>query len=875
MFNFNLKQAAIYPALKWEGVFDGRGTRRLKALALTGFILSAVIFLASFLQSYGQNIPFISSLAYYLPRIGVLDSFFPRSAGLLMVFFSSWAFFLVFQWFFKFKLKRPSQIADLTAVVEQPDLYNLAQFFSFESSKAILSARRLAKKLNCPVDSSLLFYFLLTGNSRLHFVFNRALIDIDSLGKRLADYMQGLSAPRGANKKKPEEFTLSFQTVILDALKGARKNGRTFANIGDILVALSRHDTIFQKVLLEYNLKTEDIENLVWWLETIEGNIAQRSRVWDIKNLAKAGTMGQEWAAGYTLTLDQYSSDLTLAAGRANNEVIGHQKEIEAVEAILSRSDINDVLLVGEPGSGRRSVIQAVSRRSFLGQGAPAIKYKRVVEIDLVSLLARMPDMEKAEETLDAVFREAISAGNVILVIDEFHNYIGVKSQPGKVDISAILGRYLPLPQFQFIGIASYEGLHKNIEQNSSILNLFEKVEVSEVSALETLMLLENFALDLERKHKKLISQPAMREVIRASGKFFPNLTFPKKALDLLDEVAAFVATSTRDYIVTPKHVADVVSEKTEIPIGDLAEKEKAVLLKLEELIHQRLVNQDEAVSEISEALRRARAEVSAKKGPMGGFLFLGPTGVGKTETAKALAEIYFGSEARMIRLDMSEFQSVEDIPRLLGKEGQEGLLSTPVREKPFALVLLDEFEKAHPNILNLFLQVLDEGHITDGQGRKVSFQNCIIIATSNAGYQLILEAVKNPDEWGGVKQKLLDELFNKAIFRPELINRFDAVVVFKPLTMDNLLAVAGLLLGKMAQNLKEKNIEFIVSDKLKAKIAELSYSPVFGAREMRRVVQDKVENVLAKALLSNQLGKGDRVEIDTDTFELKITHAA
>ena len=872
MFNFNLKQAPIYPAIKWERVFDGQAIRRLRALTSAGFILSAIVFCAALLQSYGQSIPFISSLAYYLPRIGILDSFFSLSLGLFMVFLSSWFFFMVFQGFFKLKLKRPSQTADLTAVVEQPDLYNLAQFFSFEPSKAILSSSRLAKKFNCPVDSSLLFYFLLLDNPKLNFVFNRALIDIEALGKRLADYIQGLSAPSGSNKEIREEFAPSFQSVILDGLKRARKNSRTFANIGDVLVALSGRDAIFQKVLLEYNLKVEDIENLAWWLETIEDNIAQRARFWDIKNLTKAGTLGEEWAAGYTLTLDQYSSDLTLAAGRANNEVIGHQKEIEAVETILSRSDINDVLLVGEPGSGRRNVIQSVARRSFLGQGAPAIKYKRVVEVDLVSLLARMPDMEKAEETLDAVFREAISAGNVILVVDEFHNYIGVKSQPGAVDISAILGRYLPLRQFQFIGIASYEGLHKNIERNSSIINLFEKVEVSEVSALETLMLLENFALDLERKHKKLISQPAMREVIRASGKFFPNLTFPKKALDLLDEVAAFVATSTRDYIVTPKHVSDVVSEKTEVPVGDMGEKEKATLLKLEELIHQRLVNQDEAVKEISEALRRARAEVTIRKGPMGGFLFLGPTGVGKTETAKALAEIYFGSEARMIRLDMSEFQSVEDIPRLLGKEGQEGLLSTPVREKPFALVLLDEFEKAHPNILNLFLQVLDEGHITDGQGRKVSFQNCIIIATSNAGYQVILEAVKNPDDWGGVKQKLLDELFDKAIFRPELINRFDAVVVFKPLTMDNLLAVAGLLLGKMAQNLKEKNIEFVVSDKLKAKIAELSYSPVFGAREMRRVVQDKIENVLAKALLSNQLGKGDRVEMNPETFELNIT---
>ena len=338
-----------------------------------------------------------------------------------------------------------------------------------------------------------------------------------------------------------------------------------------------------------------------------------------------------------------------------------------------------------------------------------------------------------------------------------------------------------------------------------------------------------------------------------------------------MDEIMVYLS-QTKDKILLPKHVAAIVSEKTQVPVGEVEEKEREVLLNLEELIHERIINQDEAVNEVSTALRRARAEVTVRKGPIGTFLFLGPTGVGKTETSKALAQVYFGAEERMIRLDMSEFQNVEDIPRLIGSPGEEGMLTTKARQKPFSLILLDEIEKAHPNVLNLFLQVLDEGHLTDGLGRKVDFTHSIIIATSNAGYQVILKAIKEQAEWGGVKEELLDYLFEKGIFRPEFINRFDAVVIFKPLSKENLLAIAGLLLLKLKKNLKEKEVDFVITDALKEKIAELGYNPTFGARQMRRVIQDKVENPLASALLSGKLKRGQKAEIDPEGFNLIVT---
>ena len=348
------------------------------------------------------------------------------------------------------------------------------------------------------------------------------------------------------------------------------------------------------------------------------------------------------------------------------------------------------------------------------------------------------------------------------------------------------------------------------------------------------------------------------------------DLPFPEKAVRLLDEAMSWLSVSKKGKILKSEHITKIVSEKIQIPLEELEQKEKEILLNLEALIHQRIINQEEAVKEVSEAMRRAKAGIETRSGTIGGFLFLGPTGVGKTETAKALAAVYFGSEKRMIRLDMSEFQEIKDIKRLIGAEGSEGLLTTSVRENPFSLILLDEIEKAHPNILNLFLQVLDEGWITDGFGRKIDFKNAIIIATSNAGAEIIRQDIKENKKLSIVKDELLDYLFKKNIFRPEFINRFDGVVVFKPLTKENLILICHLMLKKLAENFQDKGIGFEITKELKEKVVDLSYSPQFGAREMKRTIQDKIENVLASALLSNEIKRGDRIEIDPADFKLK-----
>ena len=866
-FSFDLKKAPIYLAVRWEKYPIFRLAKPAKKICLVLFIIFALLFL------YGLLVEKLSPAGTQ------------RLFGFSLIFLVLTVTSQIIESFFNLKLKQPrlrqgygGQAKILEEAALNPQDHNLAEFLSFESARAVSKAKKFSKsKKLSEINSSALFYFLLRDNPKLEFIFLRALLNLKEIKEILKCHLDSLKSEEFKEIHPVRKaisngvYSVDFQNAISESLKIAAKKSHLRIEIGDVITALSRHDPIFNKILVDFKLKTEDIENLTWWIESLEEKLAKSKKFWEYENLLRKGTLAKEWTAGYTLTLDRFSIDWTERIRGVMPETIGHKEELKSVERILARREINNVLLVGEPGTGRKSIIFALTKKSLLGQFLPEVNYKRVVELDMPRLLAELPSLEDVETTLDIIFQEAISAGNIILVIDEFHNYISQIPRPGIVDMSGVISSYLHLPQFQIIAITTFAGLHQYIEQNPSVLSLFEKIEVSEISLQETLMLLENLTLFHEKKYKRLISYPALREIISMSERYLPGFPFPEKAIEILDEVVVFVAAQTKDYVVLPSHVAKIITEKTQIPVGEIETKEKQILLNLESLIHGRIINQEEAVKEVSTALRRARAEVTVRKGPMGCFLFLGPTGVGKTETSKALAEIYFGSEERMIRLDMSEFQTIPDIQRLLGAPGQEGLLTTPVRENPFSLILLDEIEKAHPNILNLFLQVFDEGHLTDGQARKLDFKNSIIIATSNAAYKIILEAIKEKSEWLGVKQKLLDFLFQEGTFRPEFINRFDAVVVFKPLSKENLLGIAELLLQKLKANLKEKGIEFVITQALKEKIAELGYDPTFGAREMRRVIQDKVENVLATALLKGELIRGYKVEIEPENFQLKI----
>ena len=830
MLNFKLKGTAIYRAVVLEKTPPFFASKTLKNIF---FFISIPSFLFFFL-----NEKTIFNYDYFL------------ETGL--VSFILFLFFLEANLFFNKHLSLPRLFISLEDVYKNSDI-NVAQFLD-------LPAARIMAKVEGSggADSYLLLYYLMK-DKELDFIFSRSLIDKKSILGDLKTIF------KKKEKTREKDFSLCLQNTIKDAIRIASERGRERITKGDLFASLCTNNDYLRDVLYRINMKKEDLIDLFSWQE----RLLKKEDPFSYGSLIKKGSLGREWAAGYTVVLDNYSVDWTKKIKAAGfPKTIGHEKELTSLERVLSRLEVNSAVLVGEPGTGRRSMVRELARRSFLGETLPEISYMRVVQLDVASVLARAEGEEETELLLDNIFKEVASAGNVILVIDDIHNFVGGEKRPGVINISGVLEPYLHIPTFRLLGITSFVGFRRQIEENASVLSLMEKVEVQDVSEEETLLLLERMIPSLEREYHKFISYTSVKKVIEFCKRYMPNDPFPEKAMNLLEEAVVHI-DQKREYVLLPKHIAEVTSEKAEVPVGDIGRKEKQMLLNLEDLMHERIVNQETAVKEVSSALRRSRAGVSTRKGLMGSFLFLGPTGVGKTETAKAIANIYFKSERRLIRIDMSEFQSITDISRLIGSSTEEGILTHRMREDPFSLVLLDELEKAHPDVLNIFLQILDEGHVTDGVGRKVDFKNSMVIATSNAGYQVIIDSLEKNEEWGGIKKKILDRLFREAVFRPEFVNRFDAVVIFEPLSKENLVAISGMQLEKIAKELKEKEMEFIVTEDLKRAIVEMSYDPLFGAREMQRIIQDKIGNLLSSAILKEEVDKGDRFSIDAVSFSI------
>jgi ATP-dependent Clp protease ATP-binding subunit ClpC len=846
---FDFKNTGIYLAVKRESFPLFKYAKFLANLFMPLFILSLLLIGFSFLN-------FTSGYV---------------AVKMLALFLSSYLIFWNINLFCELKIKKPAVNLRISDAVLNPDNSNLAEILSFEAVKIVLDSIKFCKKKKITVNSASIFYSAVKLSRDINLICFRLGLDTKKLQTDLKNYLEKMPKDNSGNT---DDFSaLGWQEMIKYALKVSVDLKHDCIGEKEIFVALAYQDEFFKKTLVEFDLKAKDVENLTLWLDSAEDLNERNKKFWSYENLLRQGSMGKDFSSGYTITLDRFSIDWRrIVSNWRFMEVVGHVKEIEETEVILAKSNLANVLIVGEADEDRKSIVKAIAQKCYLGTSFPELNNKRVVELDAVMMAAQIPDFEKLESTLDQIFSEVAMSSSVILVLDNIDNFVGQKNQKaGAFDISGVLAKYLPLPNFQFIGLTSYEGLHKNIEENRSFASFFQKVEVVEVTEQETINILQSVALESEYTHKVLVLYPSIREIVNLTARYMPSLSFPKKALDVLDEAVVYVQ-KLKEKVVLPHHIAELISKKTGIPVGKMDFKEKEVLLNLENLIHNRLVNQEEAVSEISTAMRRARMGIGSKTRPMGTFLFLGPTGVGKTETAKALAQIYFGSEKKMITLDMSEFQSISDIPRLVGATSpveMQGLLTTPVRETPFSLILLDEIEKAHPNILNLFLQVLDEGRITDGQGRKVVFTNAIIICTSNAGADMIFKQIESNQTVE--KDKLMGSLFEKGIFRPEFVNRFDAAIIFHPLTKDNLMKIAQLSLQSLQKNLKEKEIDFEITEPLKEKIVLLSYKPEFGAREMRRVIQDKVENAVAQALLEDKIKKGDKMEINSDTFEVIV----
>ena len=620
--------------------------------------------------------------------------------------------------------------------------------------------------------------------------------------------------------------------------------------------------------LEEKKIRREDFQAAVAWEVSRQKEDYIKKRFWLEENLFAYTGFAGDLSYGYAPFLERYTEKIDALSGYEH--FIGREEELAILERILSRDKQSNALVIGEPGVGKMSLVQKFARMSKRGQTLENLSRKRVCLLDLNRALAGVANPAETEERLIKIFAQARSAGNIILAINDFHNFTDSASGTeglGKKDISRIITPFLEGEGLQFIAITTYKGLHEHIEKRPEMLGLFEKVEVKEPDKKMTELICQDSAREIESRVKVKITVQAVKEIVEKADLYITDAPFPKKAIDLLEEATIYAAVQSSDYFVKPIHVDAVISQKTEIPVGRLKEEEKEKLANLEDILHRRVINQNGAISDIASAMRRGRLGIGEKKRPIGSFLFMGPTGVGKTETAKALAEVYFGSEKRMNRFDMSEFQGAGAIEKMIGskQKGTTGLLTTAVKENPFALLLLDEIEKADYGVLNLFLQVLDEGWLTDSFGRKINFRNQIIIATSNAGAEFIRAGIGKEEGAEELRKRLLDHILEKGVFRPEFLNRFDGTIVFKPLSRENLFKIAELMLNGLKKRLAKQDIVFNFEDSLSLKIAELGYDPANGARPMRRVIQKRVEDLIAKKMLTGEIKKRVPFEVTAE----------
>lgn len=618
------------------------------------------------------------------------------------------------------------------------------------------------------------------------------------------------------------------------------------------------------KLLFQKQLKKEDVNSILSWAKSAFPETQDKPfRV----NFWGEG-IGEAMVTGWTIETKKYMVDLTSDVLRRVPLLLGRKEEYkETVEALRENKS---VILVGEPGSGKTTLVESLAFESFIGNLKGNLYHQRVFRLLVDALLAGAENQGELEQRLEDIIQEISHAGNVIIFIPQFQNILG--SSSFHLDLSGALIPYLEKGNIRVIATVSPGSYKKFVEPMHTLLDVFEVVKFDEPSKDIALQMLFEKAAAIENNSNITFSYRAVVAAFDLSSRYLQGKVMPGSGASLLEDIANSVSIAGRK-VVEEQDIIDKVSGKTKIAVGAPTPLEKKLLLNLEEEIHKRIIDQEEAVSAIAESIRRLRTGINMQEKPIS-FLFLGPTGVGKTETAKALAQIYFGEEEKMLRFDMSEYSTDEGVKRLLGGLDDEEGLTDKVFEHPFSLVLLDEFEKANPKILDLFLQVLDDGRLTDNKGRTVSFINTIIIATSNAASELIREEVNKKEVLDkSFQSTLLDYLQEKGIFKPELLNRFDAVIVFKPLGQEEMTQITKNLLKSFSISLLKKDITVNFDEKVIEKIVKEGFNEQFGARPIRRFIQDNIEDLIAQKILKDEIKRGSRVSVFVDSANnLQVT---
>ena len=797
----------------------------------------------------------------------------------------------------------------------------MAYKFTNRAEKAISSAQEIAGELghNYIGTEHLLAGLMREGSGLAYKVLNANNVTEERIIKLIEEFI-GTNKPL---KNAPDGFTPRAKRVIEVSFLEAKKLNNNYIGTEHLLLGIMKEgDSVASRILMELGVDMQKLFSELLKTLTDENN-------------ANGVTSKKVQNYNQTPTLNQFGKDLTTEAidGKLD-PIVGREKEIERIIQILSRRTKNNPCLIGEPGVGKTAVVEGLAEKIIEGEVPENLKNKRVVTLDISSMVAGAKYRGDFEDRLKKCLQEIKKAGNVIVFIDEIHTIVGAGAAEGAIDAANILKPLLARAEIQVIGATTLNEYRKYIEKDAALERRFQPIDVGEPTVDETIQILKGIRDKYEAHHKVKITDDALKAAAELSSRYINDRYLPDKAIDLMDEAASKAklgsltapkevkkieekiqeinrekedAINTQDFEkaaklrdkeqkekekleklktewenknqivdvkVTEEEIAEVVSRWTGVPVAKLTEAESQKLLNLEAELHKRVIGQNEAIEAVSRAIRRGRVGLKDPKRPVGSFIFLGPTGVGKTETCKALAATLFGDENAMIRIDMSEYMEKHTVSKLIGSPpgyvGFEdgGQLTEKVRRKPYSVILFDEIEKAHPDVFNILLQILDDGRLTDSQGRTVDFKNTIIIMTSNIGARNIADNKKigfgdsdnKVANYEDIKKNVMDEL--KKAFRPEFINRLDEIIVFKQLGEKEIESIVDLMLNDSVGRLKERDIKVKITESMKKFVAKKGFDPTYGARPLKRVIQTEVEDKLAEAILEGKVKDGDSVTI-------------
>lgn len=669
----------------------------------------------------------------------------------------------------------------------------------------------------------------------------------------------GLSFTAVDDYLQNSRLSLKAESIIV-----AEQELFTLISLGMYLLT---HDPAFAQLLKSAGIQEQTYIATLTWVIGAYHEEKRLLRWWSKDNLSRTTGIGREWTYGTAFQLEKYARNINTSAvfSTLTNNAAYAEEKITEIESILARSRTANALIVGEPGVGKMDLVMAVKRRIQSGQSLNAIAGKHLIALDTNRLFATHKEKTELEYTLLSLFDEAAHSGQLVIIIENISTVVR-EAQALGVFLPELMDEFLASAHVQFIVTDTPGAYHTALEPLGGFVRRFGEVLIETPDLKTTIKVLQAVTPHNEYQHQCLFTYGALEAIATAADRYIVEGDMPDKAVTLLVTTAAEAGAAHQE-IIDANFVFKLVSAQTGIPAGPIGEGERDLLLHLEERLHMQVIGQERALLAIARTMRRARVGIQSSDKPIGSFLFLGPTGVGKTETAKALAKIFFGAETNMLRLDMSEYSGTDALTRLLGDGEGSGTLPDMLREHPYCVLLLDEFEKAERSVHDLFLQILDEGLFTDARGDKINARNTIIIATSNAGSQLIMRTVAQRQELSHLTQEIVNNIIKEGTFRPELINRFDSTIIFEPLTLIEQGRVAKLMLGSLYTRIKEKGYDLTIQDDLLEILVQKGYSPEFGARPMQRVLQDVIEEKVAQKIISGEVQIGDTLSLSRVDF--------